>query len=64
MFDHERANLDAARRWLQVQVGGSEIDELLIADAYATVDIGDLRYSKRPHRKRWGFLSASAAGQC
>ncbi len=50
LFDRERANLDAARHWLQAHTGDDEIDALLIADADATANIGDLRYSKRDER--------------
>lgn len=50
LFDQDRTNLDAARLWLQGHPGAPEIDALLIADAYATMHIGDLRYHKRDER--------------
>ncbi|RRR73445.1 MAG: tetratricopeptide repeat protein [Candidatus Viridilinea halotolerans] len=49
-FDRERANLDAARRWLQAHSGDVEIDELLLDDANATAHSGDLRYDMRGER--------------
>src|SRR3712207_2874833 len=47
LFDRERANLDAARRWLQASTAQPDTAPLLIADADATAHIGDLRYAKR-----------------
>uniref|UniRef100_UPI001EE9140A tetratricopeptide repeat protein n=1 Tax=Candidatus Oscillochloris fontis TaxID=2496868 RepID=UPI001EE9140A len=49
-FERERANLDAARRWLQAHAGSREVDTLLIDDANATVHIGELRYTPRSER--------------
>ncbi|NTW01742.1 MAG: tetratricopeptide repeat protein [Oscillochloris sp.] len=45
-FDHERANLDAARSWLQAHPGHPDCDRYLIADADATAELGELRYTQ------------------
>ncbi|HEU4323617.1 MAG TPA: tetratricopeptide repeat protein [Roseiflexaceae bacterium] len=53
IFDQERANLDSARVWVQEQTSlapQTELDELLLADADATANLGDLRYSKTEQR--------------
>jgi tetratricopeptide (TPR) repeat protein len=50
LFDAERANLDAARRWLQTHAGDAAVDELLVAEADATVHIGNLRYQIQSER--------------
>ncbi len=49
-FERERANLDAARRWLHAHAGSREVDMLLIDDAIATAYIGNLRYHPRSER--------------
>nr|WP_044201039.1 tetratricopeptide repeat protein [Oscillochloris trichoides] len=49
-FERERANLDAARRWLHAHAGSREVDTLLIDDADATAYIGELRYHPRSER--------------
>ena len=61
LFDRERANLDAARSWLQAHAKDDDVDALLIADADATVYIGDLRYSKQGERIPQMKLALGAA---
>lgn len=64
LFDQERTNLDAARRWLQTQSGNVEVDMLLISEANATALIGDLRYSLRHERIPQMEVALEAAKRC
>lgn len=50
LFDQERPQIDAAWFWTRAQPPSEEIDALLNSFAYATVEIGDLRYNKRAER--------------
>lgn len=47
LFDCERTQLDTVRVWLQEHVVDPETDALLIAEAHATTQIGDIRYPKQ-----------------
>jgi tetratricopeptide (TPR) repeat protein len=47
LFDQERPNLNAARRWLQGQAGNAEVDQLLVTEARATNYIGEVRFQRR-----------------
>jgi tetratricopeptide (TPR) repeat protein len=49
LFDQERANIDAGWNWAREQLGSTstQIDELLLGYANATIFVGGLRYDKR-----------------
>jgi tetratricopeptide (TPR) repeat protein/transcriptional regulator with XRE-family HTH domain len=49
-FDAEQPHIDAARRWAAAHAGTAAGDALLVADALATAEIGDLRYERRHMR--------------
>ena len=46
-FDAERPHIDTARRWAAAHAETAAGDALLVADAIATYEIGDLRYDRR-----------------
>lgn len=71
-FDQERAQIDAAWLWARTQPPSEDVDVLLSSFAYATVEIGDLRYGKRDERipqleaalaaaRRWEATELAAA---
>jgi tetratricopeptide (TPR) repeat protein len=49
-FDLERPHIDAARHWAAAHAGTPAGDTLLLADAAATLYIGDLRYDEQRER--------------
>jgi tetratricopeptide (TPR) repeat protein/transcriptional regulator with XRE-family HTH domain len=49
-FDAERPHIDASRQWATDHSGTQAGDVLLVAEALATLEIGDLRYDKQCER--------------
>jgi tetratricopeptide (TPR) repeat protein len=61
-FDTERPHIDEARRWDAAHAGTVAGDTLLVADALAIYEIGNLRYDKR-HERLPQLIGAIAAAR-